>query len=163
MKKIFLILIFCLSIIVCLCACSKKEDNPTGIVEFKYSDYGIPGNTYIVKINYDNGEVNIDKIGHCSAVDCEDTFETYNDVFNEERLKKISRVLTKFNFENNEYYEEKNTLVIASIYIIKNDEIYCTKGEVDYFEEMNLNNDGKILYSEAGDHLLNYLVNEMGV
>ena len=177
MNKKVLTIFVCLTILIGLTACGKKEEKDdydlTGTFDYRYKAGDPLIVDDLVEIDYEKKRIKVNDKHFCtpdSPKDCVPTDRNYVATVSSERMKKIHKIIENLDFKDEtKNEEEKGTLVTIFIYLSKEEDKVLIKREDDenafdnYYKESDLNDDGQVTYHETADFGLDRIINDLGI
>ena len=175
-KNIVICSIITAVIVVIILVIVKEVNNGNilnGKIYIKISEGSIPPSTYTFNMN-EKGVATFNADHSSSTIDGVDSENNYEIKFTKDELKDINLILNNIKEKSNIadvdgylfYFESGNELkdddYYSLLYCILAIDSICEGNELmDYYEEEDLNNDGKLTCREFGDSWLKEIIEEM--
>ena len=122
---------------------------------YTYEDHTIPGNKYKIKLNTITKELKGEFHHYCSFEDCETSIYKYSITLTKDEYKKIMKL-----------WNDKEMLSSILETLCENDKIFYNSFEdsreenLEDYNKLDLNSDGKITSREFGNRWLDYAISE---
>ncbi len=146
---------------------SEEKVSTRKPLSYTFYDYGIPGTTYIVKIDFDKKSLWVKESPGCSYEDCEISPTENSTTLTDDEIKMIDKILERIDFDKeNSYMDLKTHFSAALSEIVQDKSVFYSKAKnaemyEKYYKEDDADGDGIVTCREFGDHYLEVIIEDL--